>query len=110
MALKIRLRQQGRTNRKTYRLVVIDSRTPRDGKYVENLGWYNPFCTDADASIDGERTLHWVKQGAVLSETASALVKRFAPEVTKHLHERDEAKRIKLAGKRKAAKAKPEQK
>ena len=43
MALKIRLRQQGRNNRPFYRLVVTDARSPRDGKYVEALGWYNPF-------------------------------------------------------------------
>ncbi len=43
MALKIRLRQQGRNNRPFYRLVVTDVRSPRDGKYVEMLGWYNPF-------------------------------------------------------------------
>ena len=43
MALKIRLRAQGRNNRETYRLVVADGRSPRDGKYMEMLGWYNPF-------------------------------------------------------------------
>ncbi len=43
MVLKIRLRQQGRTNRQTYRLVVTDIRNPRDGKYLEMIGWYNPF-------------------------------------------------------------------
>ena len=42
MALMIRLRQQGRTNRQTYRLVVTDKKNPRDGKYIEMLGWYNP--------------------------------------------------------------------
>ena len=42
MALVIRLRQQGRNNRQTYRVVVVDSRYPRDGKYLEMLGWYNP--------------------------------------------------------------------
>ena len=47
MALKIRLRQQGRKNRPFYRLVLTDSRTPRDGKYVEALGWYNPIEKDA---------------------------------------------------------------
>ena len=48
MALKIRLRQQGRKNRPFYRMVVTDVRAPRDGKYCEALGWYNPFETELD--------------------------------------------------------------
>jgi small subunit ribosomal protein S16 len=51
MALKIRLRQQGRNNRPFYRLVVADVRSPRDGKYLEALGWYNPFEAEADRSF-----------------------------------------------------------
>ena len=51
MALKIRLRQQGRNNRPFYRLVVANCRSPRDGKYVEALGWYNPFEQELDKSV-----------------------------------------------------------
>ena len=56
MALKIRLRKQGRNNRASYRVVVADSRSPRDGKYVEKLGWYDP-CENKgpDMFFDEER-------------------------------------------------------
>ena len=62
MGLKIRLRQQGRNNRPFYRLVVADCRSPRDGKYVEALGWYNPFEQELDksVSIKPERIQYWL--------------------------------------------------
>lgn len=83
MALKIRLRQQGRRNRLSYRLIVTDSRSPRDGKYVESLGWYDPHKADEDSSINSERLAHWLSHGAVLTEKAASLVKRKAPEALK---------------------------
>src|SRR5262245_60157730 len=83
MALKIRLRQQGRKNLQTYRLVLCDSRSPRDGKYIEVLGWYNPqeSAPEKNLSIQGDRVQHWLSQGAILTEKAAALVKRGAPDV-----------------------------
>lgn len=103
MVLKIRLRQQGRTNRLTYRLVVADSRSPRDGKYVENLGYYDPHMEgEKDAVLHEDRIQHWVDQGAELSEKAEALVARKAPGVIKSLRERDLAKVKKRSEKRKA--------
>lgn len=82
MALKIRLRQQGCKNHRTYRLVVIDSRQARDGQYVEALGWYNPRAAkvDQELSINANRVRHWIACGAQMSEKAHALVKRAAPE------------------------------
>ena len=70
MALKIRLRQQGRTNRPFYRIVVADARTRRDGKYVESLGWYNPFEADESKNfaLDADRVQYWLNTGAELSE------------------------------------------
>jgi len=83
MALKIRLRQQGRRNRLSYRLIVTDSRSPRDGKYVESLGWYDPHSKETDCSFNSERIAHWLSHGAQLSEKAACLVKRKAPDALK---------------------------
>lgn len=83
MALKIRLRQQGRANRQTYRLVVTESRNPRDGKYIEMVGWYDPMRAGADAEIKEDRIVHWMEKGAVLTHKAKALVTRLAPDAMK---------------------------
>ncbi len=105
MVLKIRLRQQGRTNRLTYRLVVTDSRTPRDGKYVENIGHYDPHVEgNEDSAVNEERLQHWVDLGAELSEKAEAIVARKAPGVMKSIRERALAKVKKRSEKRKAKK------
>ncbi len=107
MALKIRLRQQGRRNRLSYRLVLADSRLPRDGKYLEMLGWYDPHLTNEENSeIKSNRIQHWLDLGAVLSENAYSLVARFAPEITKKLHEKQRSKQIKLNMKRRALRKK----
>lgn len=83
MALKIRLRQQGRTNRPFYRIVLADSRSPRDGKYLEALGWYNPFETELERnlSVDAGRVQHWLNLGAQISDNVKALVVKASPEV-----------------------------
>ncbi|MBF5059499.1 30S ribosomal protein S16 [Candidatus Neptunochlamydia vexilliferae] len=105
MGLKIRLRQQGRTNRLTYRLVVTDSRSPRDGKYVENLGHYDPHVEgNGDSAVNEERLQHWVDLGAELSEKARAIVARKAPGVMKSIRERALAKVKKRSEKRKVKK------
>lgn len=106
MALKIRLRQQGRTNRSSYRLVVTDSRSPRDGKYVEMLGWYNPIESEQDKlmNINVERVQYWINLGAQLSDSAASLIAQSAPEVIRRETEREVAKRSKAAAKRKASK------
>jgi len=107
MALKIRLRQQGRTNRLTYRLVVADSRSPRDGKYLEKLGDYDPHLgKNVDASIAEDKVKHWIGQGAVLSEKAKALVERKAPEVVKMMRELRESRKKRCARRRKNRRAK----
>lgn len=82
MALKIRLRQQGRKNQLTYRLVITDAKTPRDGKYIESVGWYDPHRKgeDKDSELSVERIDYWLKQGAQPSEKAMSLIKRKAPE------------------------------
>lgn len=105
MALKIRLRQQGRTNRTMYRLVVTDSKSPRDGKYVEALGWYNPLENEQEKmlSVKEDRVQHWLDQGAQLTEKAASLVKRSSPSIIRSLTEKVVAQKAKRATKRKAA-------
>ncbi len=89
MALVIRLRQMGRTNRQTYRLVLTDKRAPRDGKYLEMLGWYNPFEeNEKNVLVKTERVQFWLDNGAELSPKAKSLVKRAAPEILKELYEK----------------------
>lgn len=106
MALKIRLRQQGRNNRPFYRLVVADCRSPRDGKYVELLGWYNPFEAEAEKcfSMKMDRVQYWLNLGAELTESAEALVQKSAPSIIRQQTEKKLAHRAKEAAKRKARK------
>ncbi len=104
MAIVIRLRQQGRTNRQTYRVVVADSRSPRDGKYIEMLGWYNPFQEENNAKIDADRLNYWIGQGARVTDQVEQIATRMAPTVVKEMRQKRHNKRVKLAAKRRALK------
>ncbi len=104
MALKIRLRQQGRNNYQTYRLVLADVRSPRDGKYIEMLGWYNPMLADKNADLKEERINYWLSKGATLSERAFSLLERTIPSVARQYTSQQHAKRTALAAKRRKAK------
>lgn len=107
MALKIRLRAQGRNNRETYRLVLADGRSPRDGKYIEMLGWYNPFesVPERNLLVKADRIQHWLDLGAQMSENAEALIRKAAPSIVRKQTEKALAHRAKAAAKRKAKKA-----
>jgi small subunit ribosomal protein S16 len=107
MAVKIRMRQQGRKNRQTFRLVVTDIRNPRDGKYVETLGSYDPHQKGTNLTVNTERLNYWLSKGAVLSDSAERLVKKVAPEVIRELQDKRNAKRVKLAAVRRKKKEKP---
>ena len=76
MATKIRLKRIGRRNRPFYRMVVMDSRSRRDGAAIEELGWYNPIDLDHSFSLKEERILHWLKDGAQTTEAAHKLLRR----------------------------------
>jgi len=103
--LKIRLRQMGRTNRLMYRLVVADSRYPRDGKYLEMVGHYDPHVEGNDnISVIEDRVQYWLDHGAELTEKAENLIARAAPGVMKALREKRQAKKLKEAAKRKKKK------
>ncbi len=104
MAVKIRLRQQGKTNRQTYRVVVTDARTRRDGKYIEMLGSYDPFKADMTCTMHADRVQHWLGLGAEMSPQVEALVAKEAPEVFKAYMQQRQTKRVQAAAKRRAAK------
>lgn len=104
MALKIRLRQQGRKNRQTFRLVVTDIRNPRDGKYLETLGSYDPHNAKSNLQLKTERLNYWLSKGAELSPSAERLVKSVAPEAIKALKTQQNAARVKQAAKRRSLK------
>jgi small subunit ribosomal protein S16 len=74
MAVKIRLTRLGKKKQPTYRVVVMDSRKPRDGKYIEQLGFYDPRQTPSLIEINNERALHWLHTGAQPTERAQKLL------------------------------------
>ncbi|MBQ3646838.1 MAG: 30S ribosomal protein S16 [Synergistaceae bacterium] len=76
MAVKIRLSRQGRKKAPFYRLVVADSRSPRDGKFIELIGTYNPMTDPAAVTINEERALYWLNHGALPSDTARGLLSK----------------------------------
>ena len=76
MAVKIRLRRMGAKKRPTFRFVVTDSRMPRDGRFIEILGNYNPIEKPATLGVKEERIYFWLKQGATPSDTVSGLFKQ----------------------------------
>ncbi|MDU7163759.1 MAG: 30S ribosomal protein S16 [Anaerococcus vaginalis] len=64
MAVKIRLKRMGQKKRPFYRVVVADSRSPRDGKFIEEIGTYNPVSVPKEFKIDNEKAKQWIKNGA----------------------------------------------
>ena len=76
MSLRIRLRRMGKKKRPHYRIVAADSRAPRDGRFVENLGYYDPIPDPATLSVDLARVDHWLGRGAVLSPTVRSLMSK----------------------------------
>ena len=76
MSVKIRCRKTGANNDPCFRIVATDSRSPRDGKYLEILGWYDPKKAKANFHLKLERIAAWKSKGAILSETVRSLVKK----------------------------------
>jgi small subunit ribosomal protein S16 len=76
VATRIRLRRMGAKKSPFYRLVVADSRYPRDGRFIEELGYYNPSTTPATVKIDEEKALKWLASGAKPSDTAKSLLQK----------------------------------
>ena len=76
MAVKIRLRRMGAKKNPFYRIVVADSRYPRDGRFIEEIGTYDPLKTPADVKIDADKAKQWIANGAQPTDTVKALLKK----------------------------------
>lgn len=76
MAVKIRLKRIGMKKQPYYRVVVADARSPRDGRFIEEIGFYNPLTNPAEIKIDMEKANDWIAKGAQPTETVRALLKK----------------------------------
>ncbi len=76
MSVKIRLKRVGKKKAPSYRVVVADSRSPRDGRIIENIGWYNPLVEPSAIHIDEEKAFKWLNVGAQPTESVASLLKR----------------------------------
>lgn len=76
MAVKIRLRRMGSKKAPFYRVIVADSRSPRDGRFIEEIGTFNPLTDPAEVKIDAEKAKTWISNGAQPTETVKALLKK----------------------------------
>jgi len=78
VAVKIRLKRMGAKHAPFYRVVVADSRSPRDGKFIEEIGYYNPTTEPTTIKIDVEKATKWMKNGAQPSDTVKRLLSKIA--------------------------------
>ena len=76
MAVKIRLKRMGAKKAPFYRVVVADSRYPRDGRFIEEVGTYNPMTEPAEVKIDAEKAKKWIANGAQPNDTVKGLLKK----------------------------------
>jgi small subunit ribosomal protein S16 len=76
MAVRIRLARHGAKKKPFYRIVVADSESPRDGRYLETVGTYNPLLDPAEISVQQERVQYWLEQGAIPTDTVRSLLKK----------------------------------
>ncbi|MDI6631333.1 MAG: 30S ribosomal protein S16 [Bacillota bacterium] len=76
MAVKIRLKRMGAKKQPRYRIVVADARSPRDGRFIEEIGYYNPLTDPAEVRINEERAREWLARGAQPTDTVRALFRR----------------------------------
>jgi small subunit ribosomal protein S16 len=87
MAVRIRLASKGRKRTAYYHVVVADSRSPRDGRYIEKIGIYNPITNPATIELDFDKALGWLQNGAIPSETCRAILSVKGVLIKKHLLE-----------------------
>ncbi len=76
MAVKIRLKRLGAKKAPFYRVIVADERAPRDGKFIDQIGYYNPLTDPAEIKIDAEKATKWIANGAQPTDTVRALLKK----------------------------------
>jgi len=91
MAVRIRLKRMGAHKAPYYRVVVSDSRSPRDGRFIEEIGTYNPLTQPAAIKIDEEKALKWLNNGAQASDTVRSLLSKTG--VLKKFHEAKQGKK-----------------
>jgi len=82
MAVSIRLRREGAKNRPYYKVVVTDSRSPRDGKFIEIIGTYDPKKTGHNSTLKVDRAEYWIARGAQPSDTVRSLLKKTKKQAT----------------------------
>ena len=97
MAVKMRLKRMGAKKRPFYRLVVADSRSPRDGRFIEEVGYYNPVQEPAVIKVDKELALKWLNNGATPTYTVRDILSKEG--ILKEFHEAKMAKKSTKAGK-----------
>ena len=92
MAVRIRMKKMGRKHRPFFRICAIDKRSPRDGRVIEELGYYDPMCKEKDARtiLKADRVDYWISVGAQPSERCATLIKKYGTDGT-HLKEQEEA-------------------
>jgi len=76
LAVRLRLRRTGRKNQPSYKVVAADSRSPRDGRFIESIGTYNPLRNPAEIKFNEEKAFKWLKQGAMPSDTVRSLLRK----------------------------------
>ena len=76
MAVKLRLKRMGSKKKPFYRIVAADSRSPRDGRFIETVGTYNPITEPAEVSINEEAAMKWLREGAIPTDTVRNLLKK----------------------------------
>ena len=86
MPVKLRLQRRGRKKKPYYHIVAADSRAPRDGKYIEQIGSYNPLTVPATIKLDRDRALEWLDKGAQPTHTVNAMLKMQGVLYRKHLN------------------------
>ncbi|WEV54069.1 30S ribosomal protein S16 [Leuconostocaceae bacterium ESL0723] len=106
MAVKIRLKRMGAKKRPFYRVVVADSRSPRDGRFIETVGTYNPITVPAEVKLDEEKILTWLANGAQPSDTARNLLRQ-AGIMAKFAAHKDQGTSAKPAAAKATKAAKP---
>ena len=77
MSVKMRLRRMGAKHQPSYRIIVADSRSPRDGRYIDQVGFYNPLTNPATITLNQEKAVDWIRKGAQPTETVEILLRKF---------------------------------
>lgn len=90
MAVKLRLKRMGKKGAPFYRIVAADSRSPRDGRFIETIGTYNPMTKPTEIKLDEELAVKWLKNGAQPSDTVRSILSKEG--ILKRLHEEKNAK------------------